>query len=105
VQQFETYHTALRAALPGLVKELDDIQAAAKKDGLPAGRAEAIAAETANLRHDLEMLRWGNDVHNMHFAATLVRQTLERVATLCKELKLEPPKLSLPPLDGAAAKP
>jgi hypothetical protein len=86
------------------VKTLDEIQAASTKDGLPAGRSDAIAAEAGNLRHDLKMLQWGNDVHNMHFAAKLVKQALDRVADLCKELKLQPPNAPLPPLNGAAGK-
>ncbi len=80
------------------------MEAAAKKGGLPAGRADKIAAEAVNMRHDMEMLGRGNDVHNMHFAANLVRQALDRLTILCRELKIEPPKVELPRLDGAAAK-
>ncbi len=101
VQKFETYHLALRTALPLLEKAAGDVEAAVKKGGLPADRAEKIATEAASLRHDMEMLRRGNDVHNMHFAANLVRQTLDRLTALCRELKIEPPKVELPPLDGA----
>jgi hypothetical protein len=104
VHKFETYHMALRTALPVLEKAAGDVEAAAKKGGVPADLAEKIAAEAANMRHDMEMLRRGNDVHNMHFAYNLVRQTLDHLTALCRELKIEPPKVDLPPVDGAAAK-
>ncbi len=104
VQRFETYHVALRSALPVLDKTLGDVEAAAKKGGLPADRAVKIAAEAAALRHDVEMLQHGNDVHNMHFATELVRKTLDRVTVLCKELKLEPPKLLAAAAGRAPAK-
>jgi nitrate/TMAO reductase-like tetraheme cytochrome c subunit len=99
VEKFETYHVALRSALPVLIKSAGEVEAAAKKGGVPADKAEKIAAEAANLRHDLELIGRGNDVHNMHFAANLVRQALDRLTALCRELKLEPPKVELPPVD------
>ena len=105
MQKFEVYHMALRTALPALEKAADEVEAAAKKGGLPADRAEKVATEAANVRHDLQMLRLGNDVHNMHFAANLVRQSQQRLAALCREVKIAEPKVSLPPLDGKADKP
>jgi nitrate/TMAO reductase-like tetraheme cytochrome c subunit len=95
VQKFENEHIALHNDLPLLEKALSEVEAAAKKGGLPADRAEKIAAETAALRHDLDLLRRGNDVHNMPFATDLQRAALERITALCKELKIPPPKLSL----------
>jgi hypothetical protein len=105
VRKFEDYHVALRNAMPALEKSTGDVEAAAKKGGLPSGRAEKISAEAADMRHDLEMLRRGNEVHNMHFAVNLVRQTLDHLTALCRELKIEPPKVTLPKVDDKPAKP
>jgi nitrate/TMAO reductase-like tetraheme cytochrome c subunit len=105
VQKFETYHMALRTALPVLEKSATEVEAAAKKGGVPAEKAEKIATEAANLRHDMEMLGRGNDVHNMHFAFNLVRQALDRLTALSRELKIEPPKVELPSLDTKPTKP
>ena len=105
VQKFEAYHVALHGALPALEKVAGEVEAAAKKGGLPADRAEKVATEAANVRHDLQMLGLGNDVHNMHFAVNLVRQSQQRLAALCREVKIAEPKVSLPPLDGKADKP
>lgn len=102
VHEFETYHVALRSALPVLEKSLGEVEAAAKKGGLPAGQAEKIATDAGNLRHDLDLLNHGNDVHNMHFAVNLVRQSQQRLAALCREVKIAEPKVELPPTDGKA---
>ncbi len=96
VEQFKTDHVALRAALPLLRDALGKVEAAGKTAGLAKARAEKIAAETAGMRHDLDLLITGNDVHNMHMAANLVRQTLKHLKDLCGELKIEPPKVNLP---------
>jgi predicted CXXCH cytochrome family protein len=97
VEQFKTYHVALRSALPLLRDSLGKVEAAAKTAGLPAETADKLAVETANMRHDVELLITGNDVHNMHMAAELVRKTVDRLTVLCRELKIEEPKVSLPP--------
>jgi hypothetical protein len=93
---------ALRTALPVLIKASSDVEAASKKAGLPAEKSEKISADAVNLRHDLELLGRGNDVHNMHFAFNLVRQAVDRLTALCREVKIEPPKVELPPLEGAS---
>ena len=105
VQQFEAYHLALRNALPVLEESLGKVESAAKNSGHSVEGTRRIAVEAADLRHDLDMLNRGNDVHNMHFAANLVRQTLARLVVLCREAKIEPPKVALPPLDAATRSP
>jgi nitrate/TMAO reductase-like tetraheme cytochrome c subunit len=96
VAQFKTDHVDLQTALPLLRDSLGKVEAAGKTAGLAKARAEKIAAETAAMRHDLDLLITGNDVHNMHMAAKLVRQTLKHLKDLCGELKIEPPKVNLP---------
>ena len=52
------------------------------------------------MQHDLDFLRAGNDVHNMHYAAKLNAALVDRVSALCRELKIAAPKVSLPPPPG-----
>ena len=96
VKQFETYHVALRGALPALRTALGKVEAAAKKEGAAKERAEKLAIEIADLRHDIELLSRGNEVHNMHYATKLVRQILERVTVLCRDWKVSVPNITLP---------
>jgi hypothetical protein len=50
------------------------------------------------VEHDLDFLRTGNDVHNMHYATTLNHAVADRISALCRELGLAEPKVDLPPL-------
>ena len=55
-----------------------------------------MTAELGNVQHDLNFLRVGNDVHNMHYATKLNQALVDRVSALCRELKVAEPKVTLP---------
>jgi hypothetical protein len=95
VEQFKTYHVALRSALPALRTSLGKLDAAAKV--APKERAEKLSVEAGNIRHDLDLLTIGNEVHNMHNATRIVEELLDRLKALCREWKIEEPKVTLPP--------
>ncbi|MGA2064547.1 MAG: cytochrome c3 family protein [Thermoguttaceae bacterium] len=98
VKQFQVYHAQLRASLPELASALARIRAAVPAAHLAAGRAAALRTELENVEHDLDFLRTGNDVHNMHYATTLNHAVADRISALCRELGLAEPKVDLPPL-------
>ena len=75
VKQFEAYHVSLRGALPVLQATLAKVEAAAKQ---PGDRPAKLVAEIGNLRHDLDLLTKGNDIHNMHYATKVVREVTQR---------------------------
>ena len=80
-------------ALPVLQAALAKVETAIKQPGdHPAG----LVTEIADLRHDLDLLTRGNDIHNMHYATKVVREVKERLDAVCRELKVEGPKVSLP---------
>ena len=66
---------------------------------LPEDRAAAIAKELDRLQSDLEFVRKGNDIHNIHYASKLTRALLEQCRRLCRELKAPEPKVVLPPAE------
>jgi nitrate/TMAO reductase-like tetraheme cytochrome c subunit len=111
VKQFETYHGSLRRALPLLQATLQKVETALKQPGHP----DKLVAEVGDLRHDLDLLTRGNDIHNMHYATKVVREVTERLTAVCKQLKVAEPAVKLPsPLeekptsthvDGKAAAP
>ena len=45
---------------------------------LPEARTAAIAKELDRIQSDLEFLRKGNDIHNIHYASKLTRVLLEQ---------------------------
>jgi predicted CXXCH cytochrome family protein len=96
VKRFTSYHVQLRSSLPELASAVQRVQEAAKSANLPEDRLAAISAELGDIQHDLDFLRVGNDVHNMHYAAKLDQVLVDRVSALCRELKIPAPKVKLP---------
>ncbi len=66
---------------------------------LPEDRTAAIAKDLDRIQSDLEFLRKGNDIHNIHYASKLTRVLLEQTQKLCRELKVPEPKIVLPPME------
>ena len=93
VKKFETYHIGLRGALPTLQATLAKVESAVKQ---PGDHPAKQIAEIGELRHDLDLLTKGNDIHNMHYATKVVREVTQRLAAVCRDLKIEEPKVSLP---------
>ena len=83
----------LAADLPALQATLAKVEAAAKQ---PGDRPAKLLAEIGEMRHDLDLLIRGNDIHNMHYATKVVREVTQRLAAVCRQLKVEEPKVLLP---------
>jgi predicted CXXCH cytochrome family protein len=94
--KLDAYHRQLRASLPDIAADIQRVRAALKPGELKEERSKAIAAELDGLQHDLDFLRVANDIHNIHYASTLMRKLLERLSPLCRELKISEPKTTLP---------
>jgi hypothetical protein len=97
VTSLETYHVALRRSLPELDSAISRARKALESAKLPAERQKAITARLDDVRHDVDFLRTGNDIHNLHYGSKLFRTLADRVTEICRELKLEAPKVELPP--------
>ncbi|MHB1037212.1 MAG: NapC/NirT family cytochrome c [Pirellulales bacterium] len=97
VQRFELDHVRIRTSLPELEATLKEVRAAVKSAGLPDARQTEINASLDGVQHDLDFLRIGNDIHNMHYAARLHQALVDRLSALCRELKLPEPKVTPPP--------
>ncbi len=93
VKKFEAYHANLRGDLPVLQATLANVEAAVKQ---PGDRPAELIAEIGKLRHDLDLLTKGNDIHNMHYATKVMQEVTQRLAAVCRQLKIEEPKVSLP---------
>ena len=93
VKQFEAYHISLRGDLPLLQAALAKVETAVKQ---PGERPAELRTEIGKLRHDLDLLTKGNDIHNMHYATKVMREVTQRLAAVCRQLKVEEPKVLLP---------
>ena len=97
VERLRSYHEQLRASLPGIQAALDGLGEALAKAKLAEKEAAPLKARLADLQHDLNFLRVGNDIHNTHYAATLNRTLVEQLSELARNLNVPPPSVPLPP--------
>jgi len=97
VGKLQAYHAELRASLPVLEASLQRAAKAVAAAKLPTDREALLNKEIAAIGSDLSFLRIGNDIHNIHYAGKLNRALLERIAALCRTLKIAEPKVTLPP--------
>jgi predicted CXXCH cytochrome family protein len=97
VERLRAYHEAFRAAEPQMESALSSARKALASAKLSADRAAALAKELDRIHSDLEFVRKGNDIHNIHYASKLMRTLLEQLRGLCRELHAPQPKVDLPP--------
>jgi hypothetical protein len=96
VTQLMSYHTQMRALLPEIGATLPRLRKALESAKLAANRVAAIQTELNDTQHDFDFLRAANDIHNIHYASKLNQALLERLSTLCRELKIAEPKATMP---------
>jgi predicted CXXCH cytochrome family protein len=99
VNRLRSYHEELRAALPGLESALAGAHKALPSAKLSDDRKAEVAKELDRLQSDLEFLRMGNDIHNIHYASKLEQALLDQITNVCRELKTPGPKVVLPPME------
>jgi predicted CXXCH cytochrome family protein len=97
IDKLQSYHVQLRSALPELQTAVQALGKALQSADLPAAESEAVAKELGDLRHDLDFLRAGNDIHNIHYASKLNQALVKRLSALCRKLQVAEPKIALPP--------
>ena len=97
VKKFETYHVKLRASLPRIEAAAAHAREALKASKLDEKQQARLAVELAAIEHDIELLRTGNDVHNMHYATKLNEAMVDRLRAICRALKVPEPEVVLPP--------
>ena len=102
VKDLEAYHAKLREALPELESGVLRVRKALESAKLPADRQKVVVARLEEVQHDLDFLRVANDIHNLHYASKLFQLLVDRVADLCREIKVAEPKVKLPPPLGGA---
>jgi predicted CXXCH cytochrome family protein len=95
-ERLESYSDALKALLPKIEAGILQARDALGSADLGEERSAAVAKQLDNLQHDLNFLRAANGVHNIHYARTLTRDLVDSLASLCRELKIPEPEITLP---------
>jgi nitrate/TMAO reductase-like tetraheme cytochrome c subunit len=96
VSRLEAYHLKLRAALKEMESSIQRIQDELDPAKRSDERSAALRARFDDLKADWNFLRVANDIHNIHYASTLTRAVREGLSSLCRELKIPEPKVTLP---------
>ena len=97
--KIELYNQQLKTSVKTLQEAIQRIRGALQSAKLKPDRAAAIGVEVTQLEDDLNFLRVGDGIHNVHYASTLTATLLERLQALSRELHVEEPKaLPLPKL-------
>jgi len=94
--RLEAEYATLKESLSAIeiaVQGVGEALTAAKLDG---DKSAQLTKELEEVQHDLDFLRVGNGIHNIHYANTLVRALVDRLGSLCRELKIDEPNVPLP---------
>jgi nitrate/TMAO reductase-like tetraheme cytochrome c subunit len=90
------YHATLQSSLADLEAKFAEVRGAAAAADLPDDRQTEIRRQLDDLQHDLDFLRAGNGIHNIHYADTLTRALVDQLSAVCRELELDEPQITLP---------
>lgn len=96
VARVQTYTNELKQLESVLDATLTRLQEALSASELSEDQKTRINGEMEQVQSDLEFLREGNFIHNIHYASTLSEKLLERLTTLCEELKIPLPEAKMP---------
>ena len=93
-----------RLLLAGSLEEIEAtiarIREAMPKADLDAEKSKEISDSLELSQRDLNFLRAGNGVHNIHYATSVTRALLERLASACRQLSIAEPDVTLPEKTG-----
>lgn len=95
-QRLELYHQTFQASLDELESGIQRAQEALPTAALDADRSTEVETQLEDLKDDLSFLRAANGIHNIHYASTLIKTLVDRVSSLCRELEIAEPEVSLP---------
>lgn len=96
VTRLRTYTDALKQLESVLNTTLTKAKEALPASELADEQKAKVAADIEQVQNDLDFLREGNFIHNIHYASTLIDKLLEKLKTLCEELKIPPPDAAAP---------
>jgi predicted CXXCH cytochrome family protein len=89
-------HEQQKESLVAIEMELSRVREAIPAANLDETRATDVLQRLENLVGDLQFLRVGNSIHNMHYADSLVRALVEQLRALCRELNIDEPAIAMP---------
>jgi predicted CXXCH cytochrome family protein len=95
-ERLRTRHEQLQSSLAHIDAALLRAHDALGAASLDEARAAEIAQRLRDLDDDVQFIRVGNSIHNMHYADSLIRAVVDKLRALCQELNIAEPTINLP---------
>ena len=99
-ERLRTHHQRHKSSLAEIEAELLRARDAIPAAGLDESRTTDITQRLRELDDDLEFLRVGNSIHNMHYADSLIRAVVDKLTAIFRELNIAEPTIDLPTSAG-----
>jgi len=99
-ERLRVHHEQLQGSLADIEASLLRAREAVGGAGLDEMRAAEITQRLRDLDDDLQFVRVGNSIHNMHYADSLIRALVDKLGAICRELNIVEPTISLPTESG-----
>jgi predicted CXXCH cytochrome family protein len=89
-------HEQLQGALAEIEAGIVRAREAAGDARRDAAPADGVAQRLSDLEDDVQFVRVGNSIHNMHYADSLIRAVVDKLREICRELNIAEPTINLP---------
>jgi predicted CXXCH cytochrome family protein len=96
MQRLSVSHEQLKHSLVEIDAELSRARQAVAGATLGELRAAEITQRLRDLEDDLQFLRVGNSIHNMHYADSLTVAIVDKLTAICRELNIAEPTIDTP---------
>jgi predicted CXXCH cytochrome family protein len=95
-EELQAYQDDVQASLTDIKSALQRASNALKVVELAPEQLAESEAVLSRLEHDVDFLRVGNGIHNIHYATTLTNVLFDDTAALCRTLDVAGPTITLP---------
>jgi len=90
----------LKFSLVDIEAELARARQALGAADLDETHTAEVAGRLQDLEADLQFLRLGNSIHNMHYADSLIHALVDKLRAVCRDLSIPEPTIKLPSNSG-----
>jgi predicted CXXCH cytochrome family protein len=95
-ERLQAHHEQMKGSLKEIQTEWLRVDEAFRVANLDETRAAEIEKTLGELEDDLNFIRVGNGIHNIHYATSLIRELVNQLSEICRELNIEEPQVALP---------
>ena len=95
VKKLWAKHEELRASLGNVAAKIANARKQLAAAGLDPDQTNAVKKQLDDLQHDLDFLRVGNDIHNIHYANTLFLAIEDKLSSILRTLEVDVPKVDM----------